>query len=44
MLGYAFSWLTATKDMVMQNPVTSGVVLVALVLVIVGTVVYFKKK
>ena len=44
MLNYAFTWLTAAKETIVANPVTSWVVLSGLVVVIAGVVIYFKKK
>ena len=43
MLNYAFTWLTAAKNTVAANPVTSCAVFVALLVVIAGVVVYFKR-
>ncbi len=43
MLNYAFTWLTAAKNTVVANPVTSCAVFVALLVVIVGVVIYFKR-
>jgi len=43
MLNYAFTWLTAAKNTVAANPITSSAVLVALLVIIAGVVVYFKR-
>lgn len=44
MLGYAFTWLTATKDAVVNNPTTSVAVVCVVVLAVIAAVMVAKKK